>query len=188
MNKGYSTFQVAKALGEKYQRLRGWLDTGAIIPSIQRADGIGGRSKFNQIDVYCISLFKEMLSLGFSRDEAGARVRVVHSYLSGTKTKFGDPDFVEHILIAKHGDTFLSGAEVQGHEPKWYKSIGDLLAAAAKEPLRIILLSQQMFDELPLSKLLTYKGRHSADGPNTYTAMVIINFGHIVRTIDRALE
>jgi hypothetical protein len=188
MRKGYSTFQVAKALGEKYQRLRGWLDTGAIIPSIQRADGVGGRSKFSRIDVYCIGLFKEMLSLGFSRDEAGARVRGVHSYLSGTKTKFGDPDFAEHILIVKHGDTFQSDIEVHGHEPKWYKSLGDLLAAAAKEPLRIILLSQQMFADLPLSKLLTYKGRHSADGPMTYTAMVVINFGHIVRRVDQILE
>jgi DNA-binding transcriptional MerR regulator len=66
----FTTFQISKALGIKYGRLREWLDRGYIVPSIQKADRRGVRSLFSREDIYLIKLLSHLVDMGFSREAA----------------------------------------------------------------------------------------------------------------------
>jgi DNA-binding transcriptional MerR regulator len=85
--KTYTSFQVSKIIGEKYQRLRGWIDCGAIVPSIRRADGGGARNIFSEKDLITIKIFKELVFFGFKRDVAAAIVKTIDDSFK-VKTEF----------------------------------------------------------------------------------------------------
>ena len=68
LERAYSTFDIVKIFGIKRDRLQDWLMKGYIEPSIERADGIGTRNRFDLWDLYHIALFLYFLDRGFSRE------------------------------------------------------------------------------------------------------------------------
>ena len=186
--KTFTTFKIAEILGEKYQRLRGWIDSGAIVPSIRSADGVGVKAQFSRTDIYCIGLFRELLSLGFSRNEAGARTKGLQDYLNLVSTD--EASILEHIMIIKYGDTFLAKYELPDHKPV-FKRLSAVLKDLKQDPLRMALFTGDDFQNQTMVQLLSGPGFKSAESIKKaidYTSMVIVNFGRIVREISAQIE
>ena len=69
--KGYTTFQIIKALNIPRERLKDWMEKGFVKPSLQQARGKGTKSLFSLLDVYALALFKHLIEeCHFSRDAA----------------------------------------------------------------------------------------------------------------------
>lgn len=73
MKNRFYTGEITKITGVKKDRLTVWLMNHYITPSVVVADGHGSRNIFNLIDVYCIELLKQLISMGMSR-ELSARI------------------------------------------------------------------------------------------------------------------
>ena len=69
--KGYSTFQIIRALNIPRERLKDWMEKGFLKPSLQQARGKGTKALFSLLDVYSLALFKHLIEeCHFSRDAA----------------------------------------------------------------------------------------------------------------------
>lgn len=69
--KGYTTFQIIKALKIPRERLKDWMEKGFVKPSLQQARGKGTKALFSLLDVYSLALFKHLIeACYFSRDAA----------------------------------------------------------------------------------------------------------------------
>jgi hypothetical protein len=67
--KGYTTFQIIKALNIPRERLKDWMEKGFVKPSLQQARGKGTKALFSLLDVYSLALFKHLIEeCHFSRD------------------------------------------------------------------------------------------------------------------------
>lgn len=67
----YTTIDIQRILGINRQRLREWIDGDYIMPSINRAYGIGTKNIFSRWDLYGIEIFKKILETDISRAHAG---------------------------------------------------------------------------------------------------------------------
>ena len=79
MKDAFSTFDIAKTLKIKRERLKDWQTRGYIKPSIQEARGRGTKNLFSRWDVYMIKLFEHMVNRGFSREQAAERVKSINT-------------------------------------------------------------------------------------------------------------
>jgi hypothetical protein len=69
--KGYTTFQIVKALNIPRERLKDWMEKGFVKPSLQQARGKGTKALFSLLDVYALALFKHLIEeCHFTRDAA----------------------------------------------------------------------------------------------------------------------
>ncbi len=66
----FTTIDIQRLLHVERQRLREWIDRGFVIPSVQRASGVGTKNIFNQWDVYGIEMFRLLIETGFNRSSA----------------------------------------------------------------------------------------------------------------------
>ena len=70
MDKTFSTFDIQRVLKMPRGRLKDWMEQGYIVPSIQKAEGVGTRNVFSKLDLYGIALFAHLLKIGLSRATA----------------------------------------------------------------------------------------------------------------------
>ena len=88
-DKHITTFRIEKKLGVKRNRLKEWLNY-LPRPTIEKADGQGTKNIFSLLDVYIIVLFKYITERGFTREDAGMRVKLLY----GNLAKPYDPEAV----------------------------------------------------------------------------------------------
>lgn len=73
MRDEFSTFDLGKALGLPWARLREWINREYV--PCKRAKGKGDKTIFTRADVYAVELFNSLLGSGFSRNVAGMLVK-----------------------------------------------------------------------------------------------------------------
>ena len=65
----FSTFDIVKKLKIPRERLKDWMSQGFIEPTTP-AEGKGTKAIFTLLDVYCLMLFKQILTFGIDRKTA----------------------------------------------------------------------------------------------------------------------
>lgn len=71
--KGYTTFQIIKALNIPRERLKDWMEKGFVKPSLQQARGKGTKAFFSLLDVYSLALFKHLIEECHISRDAGCQ-------------------------------------------------------------------------------------------------------------------
>ena len=155
----FTTFDAARICKVKYQRLREWIGRGQIIPSIDKAEGVGTKTKFSRSDLYLISLFKILMEKGFSRDGAKMMVQNTNHWFIAFKLA-GNLSLMDHIILIK-------------------------LRVPAGFLRGVFPVSDEDFKKKPLVELLT-QGGHLTDAFE-YISFVVVNFKKIRAEIDAGI-
>ncbi len=82
----FSTYDVMKILDLKRERLREWIKIGYAIPT-KPADGPGTKAIFSLIDVYNISLFRQLVDIGLHREHAMLYVENIPEFRDYNRAK-----------------------------------------------------------------------------------------------------
>lgn len=85
MKTEFTTFDIINSLGIPRGRLREWINEGFVVPSVQKAEGVGTKAIFDMVDIVGLVLFKHLIeSHKIVRSEAasisGEWVHVVHVF------------------------------------------------------------------------------------------------------------
>ena len=67
----FTVTDLTKIFGTTRSTIQQWIDSGFIVPSIQRSDRGGIPNLFSRGDLYVIRLFQELLQIGLKRPQAG---------------------------------------------------------------------------------------------------------------------
>jgi hypothetical protein len=96
-------------IGIKRERLKDWMERGFVEPSIQKAEGQGTKNLFSIFDLYTIMLFKTLIKYGFSRQDAGFRIKwVFYTLIRGNEEDFwGNTLFLGFVRIAAEQDPII---------------------------------------------------------------------------------
>jgi hypothetical protein len=76
----WTTFQIEKTLGIKRNRLKEWIDKRFVVPTSQVETGTGKKSLFNLWGLYCLKIFEQFLSDGFSREAASVYIEYLYNH------------------------------------------------------------------------------------------------------------
>lgn len=103
----YTTTDIMK-LGIKRERLKDWMERNFITPSIQKASGQGTKNIFSIYDLYTIKLFEFLVENGFSREDAGLRIKWLTMLLRGQEDSFWEyTPFLVAIRISGEQDPII---------------------------------------------------------------------------------
>jgi hypothetical protein len=192
MKTGFTTFEISKALGVKYGRLRGWLDVDAIPISVQQADGPGTKRLFTFFDVCMIGLFRELLERGFSREDASTASDAVGKYFSslgGKRTLERDGVFYfDQEKAVKLIFFFIDGGQlikVRPSEKVAFKSINAALFDSRDQAFQVALVSNEMLSQKTFLQIISYDGFKT--NPCAFDSIAVVNFKRIVQKISGAL-
>jgi hypothetical protein len=164
MKESFSTFEVCKIVGVKYQRLRTWIDSGFIQPSIRRAEGIGDRTAFSAHDLLVLVIFVELLAEKFSRETANSRAKGAADYIRYAQGN--DLDKCDYLLFDKDDP-------IQTEKGRWQRP-------------PVVILNEQWFREKSLFEILGSGGHYTA--PESFSKLTIVNFKKIRDRIKIAME
>jgi len=120
----FSQPQVCKALGVEYQRLREWMKAGHIKPS-SPAGGRGYPARFRREEICLAGLFSHLLGLGFSRAEAGERVKLMRLQQHSLLHTDGDLRRARFVVIPM-GPGFSLGHSVVCSEESYFQALKEL--------------------------------------------------------------
>jgi hypothetical protein len=171
MRDEFTTFDIINKLGIPRGRLREWVNEGFIVPSVQKAEGVGTKALFDRVDIIALVIFKHLIEAHkISRSEAALIVNewvhVIHIFKNAADEKIFQ-DFFDTCpyfqVIRQHGKTFV--APVVAHDI-FFKHIegGSRLATKFRQALgekafdnacrMASLKSDIRFDEIkPLAKV-----------------------------------
>jgi hypothetical protein len=75
MNNEFTSKEVEQILGIPFGRVKEWIQSGHITPSVDEGKGRGKVRKFSRDDLYRIALFFALRKIGIERDMAGLYFR-----------------------------------------------------------------------------------------------------------------
>ena len=107
----YSTLDVCKILGIKRERLRDWLKTEQIEPTVPALKQ-GVKAGFSKADIYAIELFKRQIDKGLKREFIAD---LIHGYTGVLNSSHEHSPYIVWLVKMKNGEriidhmTFLQG-------------------------------------------------------------------------------
>lgn len=112
MKDEFTTFDIINKLGIPRGRLREWMNEGFIVPSVQKAEGVGTKALFDRVDIVTIVIFKHLIEAHkIARSEAATIVKdwakIVHLF----KTIAEDKDLQYFLDTQPHFQVLGKGGK-----------------------------------------------------------------------------
>lgn len=182
MRDEFTTFDIINKLGIPRGRLREWVNEGFIVPSVQKAEGVGTKALFDRVDIIALVIFKHLIEAHkIARSEAALIVNewvhVIHIFKNAAGEKIFQ-DFIDTCpyfqVLRQHGKTFV--APIVAHDIFFsYLEGGSRLATKFRQALgekdfdnayRMGILKNDIrFDELkPRAKMMSVRLRDARVG------------------------
>jgi hypothetical protein len=120
----FSTFEVVKAFGLKYQTLRDWLDKGFLKPQVQ-AKGRDSRTRFSRVDLYLLRLFMYLVERGFRREEAAITVAAIRQTSGKLRDQLLNSLYIYFPRNADHPTDIFPGFHPKDLGPEIKLSMSD---------------------------------------------------------------
>jgi hypothetical protein len=98
MRDEFTTFDIINNLGIDRGRLREWMNEGFVVPSVQKAEGVGTKALFDRVDIYALVVFKHLIEHHrVSRKEAAQILKGWHKVVRSFKNALTLKEFDEFI-------------------------------------------------------------------------------------------
>jgi hypothetical protein len=190
-SKTFTTSNITK-LGIKRERLKDWMERGFIEPSIQKAEGQGTKNLFSIFDLYTIMLFNTLIEYGFSRQDAGFRIKwTFYILIKGNEADFwGNTSFLGFVRIAAEQGPIIKRLFHSGI--KSAKALADMVDKLPKREHDIMFGSfvPLPFDETSknaLSKCTPKRISFQRDIGDDCDAITIVNLKKIRERVDNLI-
>jgi hypothetical protein len=94
----FTTFDIINGLEIPRGRLREWMNEGFLVPSIQKAEGVGTKALFDRVDIYTLLVFKHLIEQHrMARSEAAEIVKGWGIVMRVFKEGIGEKEFDDFI-------------------------------------------------------------------------------------------